>query len=385
MKVKSIVLPRNLYIGENSLENIKEILIQLKLKKPLIITDKVMVDLGYVAKLTDSCKEISFEIFSGTEPEPSTTSIYKGVKFFKKNNHYDSIIALGGGSVMDSAKIISILCKNGGICRDYKFPYVVNDDTFPLIAIPTTAGTGSEATGVCVISDSETDEKMLMMGPSFMPSAAIIDYSLTMSLPARITADTGIDALTHAIEAYLSKKANLFSDAMALGALRLIGKNLESVYNDGNDIIAREAIMLGATLAGVAFSSASVGLVHGMSRPIGVFFHVPHGMSNAMLLSLVLENILTDESRSRFAECYKTMGYDFINEQDGIDKFLLKIKQITQKLQVPTLSQFGVEKEEYFSKIEIMTEQALASGSPGNSPKALSKEEIMDLYKKLWA
>ena len=125
-----------------------------------------------------------------------------------------------------------------------------------------------------------------MMGPSFMPSAAIIDYSLTMSLPARITADTGIDALTHAIEAYLSKKANLFIDAMALGALRLIGKNLESVYNDGNDIIARVAIMLGATLAGVTFSSASVGLVHGMSRPIGVFFHVPHGMSNAMLLSL---------------------------------------------------------------------------------------------------
>ncbi len=383
--MKSIVLPRNFYIGENSLQQIKEILTQLKLKKPLIITDKVIVELGYVAKVTDSYKDIQFDIFSETEPEPSTTSIYKGVEFFKAGNDYDSIIALGGGSVMDSAKIISILCKNGGICRDYKFPYVVNDETYPLIAIPTTAGTGSEATAVCVISDSETDEKMLMMGPSFMPTAAIIDYTLTMSLPARITADTGLDALTHAIESYLSKKANLFSDAMALGALRLIGKNLERVYDDGKDMKAREELMLGATLAGVAFSSASVGLVHGMSRPIGVFFHVPHGMSNAMLLSLVLENILTDESRSRFAECYKTMGYEYSDEQDGIDKLLTKIKQVTQKLQVPTLSQFGIEVEEYFSKIEIMAEQALASGSPANSPKALSKEEIMNLYKKLWA
>jgi alcohol dehydrogenase class IV len=382
--MKSIVLPRNLYIGENSLENIKEILTHLKLQNPLIITDKVMVELGYVSKLSDSCKDIEFDIFSGTEPEPSTSSIYDGVEFFKKKNNYDSIIALGGGSVMDSAKIISILCKNGGICRDYKFPYVVNDDTFPLITIPTTAGTGSEATGVCVISDSETDEKMLMMGPSFMPQVAIIDYKLTMSLPARITADTGIDALTHAIEAYLSKKANLFSDAMALGALRLIGKNLETVYADGKNVVAREEIMLGATLAGVAFSNASVGLVHGMSRPIGVFFHVPHGMSNAMLLSLVLENILTDKSRSRFAECYKTMGYEYSTEQDGIDKFLAKIKQITTTLEVPTLSQFGIDKEEYFSKIDIMAEQALASGSPANSPKALSKEEIVDLYKKLW-
>ena len=383
--MKSIVLPRNLYVGENSLQQIKEILTQLKLKKPLIITDKVMVELGYVSKLTDSYTDIEFDVFSETEPEPSTDSIYKGVDFFKVKNNYDSIIALGGGSVMDSAKIISILCKNGGICRDYKFPYVVNDDTYPLIAVPTTAGTGSEATGVCVISDSETDEKMLMMGPSFMPSAAIIDYKLTMSLPARITADTGIDALTHAIEAYLSKKANLFSDTMALGALRLIGKNLEKVYDDGKDANAREELMLGATLAGIAFSNASVGLVHGMSRPIGVFFHVPHGMSNAMLLSLVLENILTEQSRSRFAECYKTMGFDFTSEQDGIDKFLAKIEQITKKLKVPTLSEFGINKEEYFSKIDIMAEQALASGSPANSPKALSKEEIVDLYKKLWA
>lgn len=382
--MKSIVLPRNLYVGENSLENIKEILSKLKLHNPLIITDKVMIELGYVAKLTDSCKEIKFDIFSGTEPEPSTQSIYDGVEFFKINNNYDSIIALGGGSVIDSAKIIAILCKNGGICRDYKFPYLVNDDTFPIIAIPTTAGTGSEATAVCVISDTETDEKMLMMGPSFMPTAAIIDYTLTMSLPARITADTGIDALTHAIEAYLSKKANLFSDAMALGALRLIGKNLEVVYDDCNDVIAREEIILGATLAGIAFSNASVGLVHGMSRPIGVFFHVPHGMSNAMLLSLVLENILTDESRSRFAECYKTMGYDYTTEQDGIDKFFNKIKQITTRLEVPSLSEFGINKEEYFAKIDIMAEQALASGSPANSPKKLSKVDVVALYKKLW-
>ena len=168
--------------------------------------------------------------------------------------------------------------------RDYKFPRIVVESGLPIIAVPTTAGTGSEVTRVTIIADEQTDEKMLCLGIGFMPVAALIDFSLTLSLPARITADTGIDALTHAMEAYVSKKASLYSDSQALEAMRLIGPNLRRAYHDGTDKAAREAMMLGSTLAGVAFSNASVALVHGMSRPIGAHFHVPHGLSNAMLL-----------------------------------------------------------------------------------------------------
>ena len=223
-----------------------------------------------------------------------------------------------------------------------------------------------------------------MMGPSFIPSAAVLDYGLTLSLPSRVTADTGIDALTHAIEAYLSRKANLFSDAMALSALRLMGKHVETVYDDGKNEEAREHMLLGSMLAGAAFSNASVGLVHGMSRPLGVFFHIPHGMSNAMLLPLVLENILTDEAMGRFAECYQAMGYAYTTTEDAVDSLLARIKYLCKKLKVPSLEQFGVNKNDYFEKINIMSEQALASGSPANSPKSLSKEDIIQLYEALW-
>ena len=219
----------------------------------------------------------------------------------------------------------------------------------------------------------------------FMPVAALVDYNLTLSLPPRTTADTGIDALTHAMEAYVSKKANPYSDTQALSAMALIAPNLRKAYHNGHDEQAREAMMLGSTLAGIAFSNASVALVHGMSRPIGAFFHVPHGLSNAMLLPTVTQFSIPAAAQ-RYAECAKAMGV--ANEHDSTttanDKLLVELQALNDELQVPTPEGFGIEKHTFFERIPLMDEQALASGSPGNNPRVPTLDEMSDIYKQLW-
>jgi alcohol dehydrogenase class IV len=385
--VNSIVLPKIMQIGASALNLLPETLTSLGCRFPCVITDKTMIELGYVAKVEAllSQQNIKFGLFAETMPEPNDTSIVAAVKMVK-TNQYDCLIALGGGSAIDSAKAIALLASHGGKMSDYKVPYQVTEISLPVVAIPTTAGTGSEATKVTVISDSATDEKMLCMGTGLIPAAAIIDYQFTLSLPSRIAADTGIDALTHAIEAYVSRKANLFSDQQAIAAMKLIAPNLIKVCQEPDNLAAKEAMMLGATLAGLAFSNASVGLVHGMSRPIGVHFHVPHGMSNAMLLPTITEYSLLG-APLKYAECAKHMGLiaNIENQDSAHQTLITKLKEINQILQVPTLAEFGVGKSQYDSLLGLMAEQALASGSPGNNPKIPKLYDIIELYKKVWA
>lgn len=382
----SIVLPKIMQVGADALNLLPDTLDSLNCRFPFIITDKTMLDLGYVGKVQRLLKQhgIEFGLFTDTMPEPNDVSINVGVQK-AKTRPYDCLIALGGGSAIDSAKAIALLLTHGGEMRDYKVPYLVNQASIPVIAIPTTAGTGSEATKVTVISDATTDEKMLCMGTGLIPAAAIIDFTLTLSLPSRIAADTGIDALTHAMEAYVSQKANLYSDQQAIAALRLLAPNLIPACEQADALKAKEAMMLGATLAGIAFSNASVGLVHGMSRPLGVHFHVPHGMSNAMLLPTITRYSL-DGAPLKYAECAMHMG--LVNDIQDIalaqEKLLTTLTDINQTLKVPTLSEFGVEKDRYFAMLDVMATQALASGSPNNNPKIPTKTQIIELYKQVW-
>ena len=381
-----IVLPRILQVGAGASTEAGNILNSLGCERPLIVTDKMMVQLDYVSRLQESLKGASIpsDIFDNTVPEPTVSSIQEGVDKVRDGN-YDSIIAIGGGSPIDSAKAIAILGKYGGVMRDYKFPRVVNEPGLPIIAIPTTAGTGSECTKVTIITDETNDEKMLCVGIGFMPTAALVDYSLTLSLPPRTTADTGIDALTHAMEAYVSKKASLYSDSQAIAAMKLLAPNLRKAFHDGSDSKAREEMMLGATLAGVAFSNASVALVHGMSRPIGAFYHVPHGLSNAMLLPMVTDYSIP-AAPERYADCARAMGV--ANEDDSDEtansKLMDELYAINEELQVPTPEQFGIDRDHFFNNLQVMAEQALASGSPGNNPRVPSADEIIDIYRKLW-
>lgn len=381
-----VILPRVMQVGEGASEQVATVLASLGCSRPLIITDKMMVQLGYVDRIQQSLAQHSLtaDVFDDTVPEPTVSSIQSGVARVREGD-YDCIIALGGGSPIDSAKAIGILGKFGGEMRDYKFPRLVNQAGLPIIAVPTTAGTGSEVTRFTIITDETNDEKMLCVGIGFMPVAALVDYNLTLSLPKRITADTGIDALTHAMEAYVSRKANPYSDSQALSAMRLIGPNLRRAYHDGADKEAREAMMLGSTLAGVAFSNASVALVHGMSRPIGAAFHVPHGLSNAMLLPSVTEYSIP-AAAVRYADCARAIGV--ANQADSTEeanrKLLDELRALNDELEVPTPELFGIDRNEFFELMPTMAEQALQSGSPGNNPRVPSAEDIIGIYRQLW-
>ncbi|OUR82047.1 alcohol dehydrogenase [Colwellia psychrerythraea] len=381
-----IILPRIMQVGYGASLEVPNVLASLNCNRALIVTDKMMVKLGYANTIQTVLQQhdIACDVFDDTVPEPTVASIQAGVAK-AKNGDYDCIIALGGGSPIDSAKAIAILAKHGGVMQDYRFPRMVTEQGLPLIAIPTTAGTGSEVTKFTIITDETSDEKMLCVGIGFMPVAALVDYKLTMSLPPRTTADTGIDALTHAMEAYVSKKANPYSDSQAIAAIKLIGPNLRKVFHDGSDKKAREAMMLGSTLAGVAFSSASVALVHGMSRPIGAFFHVPHGLSNAMLLPSVTAFSIS-AAPARYADCARAMGIatDLDNNDVANQKLLIELRALNDELAVPTPQEFGIKRDEFFEVCQTMAEQALASGSPGNNPIEPSINEIITIYQGLW-
>ena len=382
----TIALPKLLEIGGGSLAKLPDILSAIGCSRPYVITDRIMESLGYTTTLQALLSDatLSADIFYDTEPEPTEASILPAVTAVRQGN-YDCVIALGGGSAIDSAKAVAILAPLGGVMNDYKVPRIVNEAGLPIIAIPTTAGTGSEATRVTIITDADSDEKMLCMGLGFMPTAAIVDYELTLSAPARVTADTGIDALTHAIEAYVSKKANAYSDQQALAAIKLIAPNLRAAYADGNDRKAREALMMGATLAGIAFSNASVCLVHGMSRPIGAHFHVPHGMSNAMLLPVVTEYSIPG-AIERYATCARAMGIASSHNSDAVanEKLLTELRALNAELCVPSPEDFGIDEKTYIQLSSLMADQALASGSPGNNPRTPTADEIVELYRQVW-
>src|SRR5208282_5774013 len=303
-----ILIPAIIKIGSGSFLEVPSILRRLNCQRPLIVTDAFFVSQGLPNKLRDQILESGLQcaIFSDTVPDPTTDVVDAGVRAFLDGNH-DSLISVGGGSPIDTAKAIGMLAANGGHVRDYKVPNPIPKAGPPHIAIPTTAGTGSEVTRYTVITDSAKDEKMLISGVSLLPSAAVVDYELTLSMPPRLTADTGTDALTHAIEAYVSRKANKFTDTIALAAMKTIWTELPKAYHEPRNREAREAMMQAATLAGIAFSNSSVALVHGMSRPIGAFFHVAHGLSNAMLLPAVTAYSV-DSAVGRYADCARALG-----------------------------------------------------------------------------
>jgi alcohol dehydrogenase class IV len=301
--------------------------------------------------------------------------------------NYDCLIGFGGGSPMDTAKAMAILgaAPAGTHIRAFKVPAAANAAALPVICVPTTAGTGSEATRFTVITDTERDEKMLIAGLGALPLAAVVDHELTFGLPRRITADTGIDSLTHALEAFVSKRANPVADDYARSAMRLIAPNLRRVWADPKDATAREAMMRGATLAGLAFSNSSVALVHGMSRPVGAHFHVPHGMSNAMLLPAVTAFGL-EAGRARYAEAARVMG--LASEQEGDQsacaKLVEELRALNRDLEVPTPAAYGIAKPAWDGLLATMAGQALASGSPGNNPRVPTAEEIVALYRETY-
>jgi alcohol dehydrogenase class IV len=376
--------PRFMDIAGGAVARTPALLARLGLSRPLIVTDPFMVKSGLLRRLTDPLESagIAFDIFADTIPEPTDTIIDTGITHI--TDAHDCLLAFGGGSPIDTAKAMAILHHGGGAMRDYKVPHVADAARLPVIAIPTTAGTGSEATRFTIITDTASDEKMLIAGLGAMPLAAIVDYELTFSVPPRITADTGVDSFTHALEAYVSRRANPFSDALAVSAMRLIGANLRAAYHEPTNAAAREAMMLGATQAGMAFCNASVALVHGMSRPIGAHFHVPHGLSNAMLLPTVTRFSL-NAALPRYAAAARLAGFAQESDADQLAgaKLLEGLEALNAELAVPTPAAYGIDPATWHEKLPLMATQALASGSPANNPRIPDAAEIIALYESM--
>jgi len=382
----NIAAPRVLQVGGGSVRQIAEILGKFGLSRPLVVTDPFMVSSRHVNQCIDplAAAGIAVTVFSDTVPDPTDTVIEAGVAELKRGS-FDCLIGFGGGSPIDTAKAMAILAAGGGKMRDYKVPIAADKGALPVIAVPTTAGTGSECTRFTVITDTERDEKMLIAGLGALPLAAIVDYELTYSVPARTTADTGVDSLTHALEAFVSKRANPFSDALAVSAMALIGRHLRTAYAEPRNAAAREGMMLGATQAGLAFSNASVALVHGMSRPIGAHFHVPHGLSNAMLLPAVTRFSVSG-AEERYAEASRRIGLADERDADAsaVAKMVAGLEALNKQLSVPSPAEYGIDEAVWNGKLELMAEQALASGSPGNNPRVPDKAEIVSLYHEVW-
>lgn len=387
--VVSLVAPRLIVMGGGAVAKLGEVLGQLGLSRPLVVTDPWMVSSGTVDKALLPLRGAGLDpqVFSDTVPDPTDTVVETGAELLKAGG-FDCLVGFGGGSPMDTAKAMAILAAAppGTKMRSFKVPAQANVGAVPVICVPTTAGTGSEATRFTVITDTETDEKMLIAGLGALPLAAVVDHELTFSLPRRITADTGIDSLTHALEAFVSKRANPVADDYARAAMRLIAPNLRRVWTDPSDAVAREAMMRGATLAGLAFSNSSVALVHGMSRPIGAHFHVPHGLSNAMLLPAVTAFGL-EAGLARYAEAARVMGIarEEEGDQSAAARLVEELRALNRDLEVPSPGAWGIPAERWEELLPLMATQAIASGSPANNPRVPDADEIVTLYREVYA
>ena len=371
MATATAFLPRIVALGRGTAQSqLRSVLQQCSVSKPFVVTDKNLEAL--TRNFLDS-NDISGEVYADECDEPTSDRV-NAMAAALSSSGADGVLAIGGGSPLDAAKLAVVLSENGGKCQDYKAPVLTDTPpALPMVAVPTTAGTGAEVTRYAVVTDSESGEKMLCAGAAFVPAACVVDGSLADGSPSTLTADVGVDALCHAMEAFVSKKSSPLSDGFALDALRGIGHHLRSAVADeaeGRDGMARAAF-----LAGVSFSVSSVTLIHGMSRPLGARFHLAHGRSNAVLMPAVTAYSL-EGARERYAQCSEALGL--------AGDLPAALHDLASSLGVPSLSEAlrerGVDERMFRDAVPGMARDALASGSPANNPLVPSEADVARLY-----
>jgi alcohol dehydrogenase len=383
----SFNIPSSVIIGGGASAELLPQLRRLGAKRVLVVTDAFMVKSGVVARLLAPLQEGGMEIavFDGVQPDPTVQNVRDGLALYRSSGA-EAVVAIGGGSPLDAGKAISILTTNPEPLADYMGYHKIPKAGAPLLAIPTTAGTGSEVTKVAVITDTERDVKMMILDQHLLPVVALVDYELTLSMPAPLTAHVGVDTLTHGIEAYVSRKASEMTDPIALSCIRLAATHLVNAWEEPGNLAAREGMMLSATQGGMAFANSSVCLVHGMSRPLGLLFHIPHGLSNAMLLPAVTRFSLAG-AEARYATVAQTMGLCAANASDASAAASLVegLEKLNARLEVPRIRDFkGATLEVFEAALEKMASDALASGSPANNPVVPTASEIVQLYREAW-
>lgn len=377
-------LPRVVITGEGSLCRLGEQARALGIQRPLVVTDPGVRALPSFEQALGYLSDIGARprVFDGVVPEPLEPNVAAGLVEYREGE-CDALVAVGGGSSIDVAKCIGALASSGGRAADYEGAGKIPSRLSPLIAVPTTAGTGSEVTRNAIITDVERDVKMLIQSPHLIPDVAIVDPLLTLTLPPDATMATGIDALTHAIEAYVSRRAQPITDVLALEAIALIAASLRQAWANGDDLAARGQMSRAQLLAGMAFGNSSVNLVHGMARPIGAHFHLSHGLSNAVLLAAVMEFSLVG-TPPRFADIARAMGENVegLSVIAAARRAVDAVRRLCEDVEVPTLRGAGVDADRLRELAPKMARDALASGSPANNPRRATAEQIVALYEQ---
>ena len=373
-------VPQNIIVGRGSLAKLPEVAEKSGGKKAFIISGPHLNKMGIVQSCVDALKAKGIEssVFTETEGNPSVETVDKASAAYKESGA-DFIVALGGGSPMDVAKAVGVVARYGGSITEYEGADKVPGDIIPLIAVPTTAGTGSEVTAFSVITDHSRNYKLTVFSYKLIPSYAILDAELLTTAPASVAAACGIDALVHALEAYISTAASPFSDAMAEKALELIGANIRCYAANRGDIEAAENMLVGSLFAGIAFSWARLGDVHAMSHPVSAYFNVPHGVANAILLPTIVEyNMLAD--KGKYLNIYKYIAeLPAAPEEFTADMLVDELLNLNEALGIPAgLEEAGVTKD----KFDAMADDAMKSGNIAVNPRSTTKKDVLALYEK---
>ena len=404
-------VPDKIYFEHNSIQYLEKM---PNITRAFIVTDPGMVSLGYVDKilyyLRKRTEHVHCEIFSDVEPDPSIETVKRGAQMMDEFKP-DVIIALGGGSAMDAAKGMWLFYEHPDVDfnslrlrfldirkRAFKFPKMGNKAQ--LVAIPTTSGTGSEVTSFAVISDKKNNMKYPLADYELTPNIAIIDPQFVMSLPKSATADTGLDVLTHALEAYASVMATDYTDGLALKAMKNIFTYLPSAYDNGaKDPIAREKMADASTMAGMAFANAFLGVCHSMAHKLGAYHHLPHGIANALLITMIMRynadpvpvkmgtfsQYQYPHTLERYVECANFCGVSGKNDQETLDLFIDKIEALKERVGIKkTIADYGVSEEDFLATLDEMSEMAFDDQCTGANPRYPLISEIKEMYLKAY-
>ena len=377
-------VPQTIHVGIGCHDRVAPEAARIGGGKVLVVTDANVRATAMAGKVIEqlSGAGILRGVFSDIPGEPTTTEVENGLAALTAAKA-DTVVAIGGGSVIDTAKAVAVMATNEGSIVGYKGANKVKKSKLPLVAVNTTAGTGSEVTRFAIITDSASNVKMLIADPHLIPDVAIDDPLFTVTCSPFVTASTGLDALTHAIESYISVRATALSSNLALSAIKKVGLGIRAAFKNGDDLIARTMMHVASLEAGMSFSNASVALVHGMARPIGAYFHKAHGISNAVLLPHVMEWSISG-APGLFADIARALGVNTtgLNEAQAAVRAVVEVRALCGDLQIPGLVGLGVDPDKLMALAPTMAKDALDSGSPANNPRVPTVEEIVGLYWK---
>jgi alcohol dehydrogenase len=382
MTISTFKIANKLVTGKGATEVLPDEIKRLRIQNPLIVTDEVLQEVGVVDQITPFLKGLTYGIFTGVKPDPELSIVEDCTKVFIEGNH-DGLIAIGGGSAIDIAKSVSVYADFDGSLSELIGTDHVTQKGAPIITLPTTAGTGSEVTNISILSDTEAQLKKGIVSDYLLPDVAIVAPEMTLTMPPSVTAASGVDALVHAIEAYISVHASPITDALAIYAIRMISENLPKAYANPNHLEAREKMATASLMAGMAFGNAGVGAVHALAYPLGGRYHIPHGVSNALLLPYVMEwNKIA--CMERFRDIAAALGENVrsLSDAEAADKAVISMKRLCTAVNIPTgLRSFDIpetalsDMAEDASKIERLL---------NNNPRQLNKSEIEQIYQSAY-